>query len=255
MPDMGSDVVPPSTRFRPNLRGQSGAIDLSIITDLFGEGPQGRARAVPEAGSMVKEPAAVTSNYTRNPVGVFVSNDGLSEFSYVRGGMEAKIQVGEKTMRYEIDFLDTERAGDRIQPQFRGVAQKLDDALIPSWELQFNAQKLALIRDTNVSADQAYTTTGLGNAKRVITTIAEAVAENIGSNELQVVLFSADRPSRQKAYEMMARRMANRLPNHSVYKISHEKGGQYAIINAQYRDRALKAIGDKRMKLIVGRED
>ena len=45
MPDMGSDVVPPSTRFRPNLRGQSGAIDLSIITDLFGEGPKGKAKS------------------------------------------------------------------------------------------------------------------------------------------------------------------------------------------------------------------
>jgi hypothetical protein len=52
MPDMGSDVVPPSTRFRPNLRGQSGAIDLSIITDLFGEGPKGRAKAAPDADYM-----------------------------------------------------------------------------------------------------------------------------------------------------------------------------------------------------------
>ena len=48
MPDMGSDVAPPSTRLRPNMRGQSGAIDVSIITDLFGEGPKGRAKAVPE---------------------------------------------------------------------------------------------------------------------------------------------------------------------------------------------------------------
>jgi hypothetical protein len=49
MPDMGSDVVPPSTRFRPNMGSQSGAIDLSIITDLFGEGPKGRAQGMPDA--------------------------------------------------------------------------------------------------------------------------------------------------------------------------------------------------------------
>jgi hypothetical protein len=49
MPDMGSDVVPPSTRFQPNLRGQSGAIDLSIITDLFGEGTKGKANAASKA--------------------------------------------------------------------------------------------------------------------------------------------------------------------------------------------------------------
>jgi hypothetical protein len=48
---MGSDVVPPSTRFRPNLRGQSGAIDLSIITDLFGEGtkPQRAPRSLEQS--------------------------------------------------------------------------------------------------------------------------------------------------------------------------------------------------------------
>ena len=51
MPDMGSDVVPLSTRLRPNMRGQSGAIDVSIITDLFGEGPKGRAKAVPEGAA------------------------------------------------------------------------------------------------------------------------------------------------------------------------------------------------------------
>jgi hypothetical protein len=106
MPDMGSDVVPPSTRFRPNLRGQSGAIDLSIITDLFGEGPkpQRAARVVPDA-DLPKAPP--------------ISSQPFKQwFGDWEGAPAAASKVVDSEGRPQVVYHGTQRP-DRIDNRFR----------------------------------------------------------------------------------------------------------------------------------------
>jgi hypothetical protein len=181
--------------------------------------------------------------------------ESLAPYSVFRrpGGVDVSMDVGSRPMTYNIEFLDLDRAGDSSQPQFREVNQKLDRAGIPAWEMQFSADGLALIRSTDVSVDSAYKITGLGNARKVLNSIAETATDYAAREQLQVVFFSADKPTRQRTYEMLARRMADRMPDHSVYKYSNDKGGQYAVIRNDFRARALKAMGVDGAELISAR--